>query len=314
MLHIIWNRNAGTADRHEPFRDELASRDDISLLMPASADDARDMAAEAARGGADVVIAAGGDGTVNDVARALIDSGMNTVLAVIPLGTGNDFCRNAGIPLDPARAMQLIETEEPCSIDVVHARIGPEESYFLNMASGGNSGLYADLITDEMKSFWEPLVYLRGAVDMLSQMETFRVQMHFDDQAPVLLDALNVFVANGRVTGGGLLVAPDARFNDGLLDVVVVLDGTPIDVAALAADYLLNATRYSDMLVRRRCRAVAIDASPELPFAVDGNLLSSGPVPSGPVQFTVIPDRLRVIIGPTECPARLCAEDSAVTA
>lgn len=290
--HIIWNEQAGSAVQHANILQELTKREGVTVHIPQSAEDARRLAADASNAGADIVVAAGGDGTVNDVLHGLVDAGLKSALGVLPLGTGNDFCRNAEIPLEVPMAVHLLENTEPRAIDIVQVESDDQTAHYLNMATGGNTGLYTDLITDEMKKFWGPLVYLRGTADILTNLQTYRVTIGFDDQAPETFKALNVFIANGRCSGGGLPVAPDAELDDGLLDIIVVLDCSPIDLARLAAGYVLSDYRENENVVFRRAKNVSIRSNPPLSLSADGDVLTDAPV-----QFRILPGALQAVTG-----------------
>jgi diacylglycerol kinase (ATP) len=292
--HIIWNKHAGTAEQYTRLRDQLAAKDNVVLHEPASADNIEHIVAQAVSGGAAVVVAAGGDGTVNAVVRALAKTGFGATLGVIPLGTGNDFCRNYGIPLDPYRAARLLQEAAPQTIDVIEARGPSGVTHYINMGVGGNMGLYADMVTEDMKHFWGPLVYLRGVVDLLTHLKVYHIQVSFDEEPEQEFKALNIFIANGRATGGGLLVAPDAKMDDGLMDVVVVKDCSPVEIASLAAQYTLSDYRKNENIVFRRVQSLTLSSEPPLPFSTDGESLRQQPT-----EFRVVQDRLRILAADT---------------
>src|SRR4051812_11069335 len=100
-LFVVCNSKAGSADQAAAVRAELTTRPAVTLAEPRSSEEARDLAAEAARKGYDLVVAAGGDGTVNAVVQGLAEHLDRARLAVLPLGTGNDLCRTLGLPIDP---------------------------------------------------------------------------------------------------------------------------------------------------------------------------------------------------------------------
>ena len=135
------------------------------------------------------------------------------------------------------QAAELIENGKTCRADIVHGATAGDQLFYANMATGGNTGRFTKSLTDEMKQFWGPLVYVRGVVDVLAELVRYDIKVCFDDRQPEQFSALNVFVANGRTSGTGLQVAPDASLEDGLLDVVIVLDCEPIEIAGLAADF-----------------------------------------------------------------------------
>jgi diacylglycerol kinase (ATP) len=154
-----------------------------------------------------------------------------------------------------------------------------------------------DHLTDDMKQRWGPFVYLRGAVDVLSSLVTFDTRLRFDDGQEEIVPALNVVVANGRTSGGGLQAAPHANPEDGLLDVIVVLDGSPIDLAVLAAKFVVSDYVQSDLVIFRRARQVSIASKPALRFSADGDWITEQPV-----TFEVLPAALPVTVGPEYAP------------
>lgn len=181
-IEVIWNSQAGSAERAACLLDEISWLGGIRVHFPESSEEARRTAYNAALGDADMVVAAGGDGTVHDVLQGLVRAESSTVFAAIPLGTGNDFCRNAGIPLEPPAAFELLMTAKPKPLDLIRVSTDQESIYCVNMASGGNSGNFSDLLTSEMKKWWGPLVYLRGALDVIRHLQVFEVQLAFNDE------------------------------------------------------------------------------------------------------------------------------------
>lgn len=294
---VIWNRQAGSAAANENVRRELTHRIDTEVLEPASSEEASRLTQEAVERGRKVVIAAGGDGTVNDVVQGLMAADGRAKLAILPLGTGNDFCRTIAMPLDLEEAVWVLDSGATRTMDVVHAQSDSENVHYINMATGGNTGKYTGRMPDEVKQFWGPLAYLRGAVDVLADLTLYKTTLRFDDDRPVELDLLNLFLANGRTSGGGLQAAPHASPEDGLLDVIAVLDCTAIDMAALAAQFVLSDYLDHESIYYRRARRVSIESVPALDFTADGDVLTGSLI-----QFEVLPRALEVIVGPDYSP------------
>jgi len=294
---VIWNDHAGRAEACDDLRQELAARPGVTVRGTTSRDEAMEIAAEAARADGGLIVAAGGDGTINAVVSGLMQRPDNVQFGIIPLGTGNDLCRTLAIPLDPYEAAALLERPSPRRLDIVHSRTEAEENHFINMATGGNSALVMDHLTDDMKQRWGPFVYLRGAADVLSSLVTYNTRLKFDDGAEEVVPALNVVIGNGRTSGGGLQAAPHANPEDGLLDVIVVLDGSPIDLAVLAAKFVVSDYVQSDLVVFRRARRVSVVSKPALRFSADGDWVTELPV-----TFEVLPRILPVVVGPEYTP------------
>ena len=290
----LWNAAAGSVGEAAQVHAELARRIDVELLEPASAEENLQLARRAADGGAELVIAAGGDGTVQSTLQGLEGRLEHVRLGILPVGTANDLCRSLGVPLDPREALAVIDEGDARRVDVVHYEVGGKSGLFANVAAGGNGARIGRELEDEVKRRWGPYCYIRGALDMLADLQGYRVALQLDSGAEESVDALVVVVANGRTSAGGLEVAPRARLDDGLLDVVLVRDGPPVDVAAVMARFMVSDYLESEHVVFRRAARVRVDGRPPLPFTIDGN-----PLPEGPTEFTVMPGALRVHVGPT---------------
>ncbi len=274
---------------------------------------ARELARAAAGEGFDTVIAAGGDGTVNEVLNGLAEAVMAgegaPCLGILPLGTGNDLVRLLGVPADPEEAVAALRRGVRRRLDVAEMRAGGESRFFLNVAAGGFSGEVDRALTPEIKRSWGPLAYLRAATEALRQLDAYRVRLRFDGEETVEISALNVVVANGRFAGGGLPVAPRAHPADGLLEVVVIPE-MPIPAMVALAPRVL-AGRHLDVaeeqerdreasgeepetprLLYRRCRTVDLESDPPMPWNTDGELVGE----CSP-SFRVVPGALGVLVG-----------------
>lgn len=295
-IEVLWNPASGSSAKALAAQSLFADRSDCRLVETSTREEAVDLATAAAAGGAKMVVAAGGDGTVNAVAQGLIRADSKAVLGILPTGTGNDLARSLGIPLNPVFAAELIldrAAHNVHSIDVVDLHTPTRETTYLNMATGGNSGRFTQQLTDDMKQFWGALCYLRGTLTVISDLTVFELSIRIDDAPPERFSALNVFVANGRTSGGGLQAAPHASLEDGLLEVIIVLDGGPIDLAAMAAKYVVGSYLESDLVIHRRARSLSIEAEPDMVFSADGDVVTSEPV-----EFRIREAALPVVVGP----------------
>lgn len=274
---IIWNPNSGSAARCADLRAELELRSDVVVEESRSREHAQSLASAAAER-SDLLVAAGGDGSINAVITGLIESGQDTPFGVIPLGSGNDFARNLNMPLDPRLAAAgLLNADldrDTSQMDLVEATFDDHRITYVNMATGGNSGDVLELLDDEIKLRWGPLCYLRGAIDVLSDLQVYSTVATIDGEEFVDLPLLNILVANGRCTGGGLNVAPHARLDDGMLDVLLILDGTPIDIAAMSAQLLISDYTQSDQVIWRQAREVSLRTEPGMKWTTDGEPVS----------------------------------------
>jgi len=294
---VLFNPRAGSAGQIEALRAALDADPDVTLRELGPADDLAALAGRAARDGFDVVAVAGGDGTVHAAANGLLAGGGRAALAVLPLGTGNDFCRTMAIPLDPVAALELIRTGRPRAIDAVRVE-GGRTGYMVNAATGGFSGRVAAEVTAELKAAWGPLAYLRGAAGPLTDPPRYRVEVRFDGGPAERFDVLNVVVANARTAAGGIPVAPTANPEDGRLDVVLVRAGDTLDLSVVAARLMHGDYLGDENVIHRLARRVEIVADPPLPFSIDGERCEGARF-----AFTVVPRALRVLAGPDYHPA-----------
>jgi diacylglycerol kinase (ATP) len=305
---VLLNPKSGSADRvGEMERALLDVRDRFSSLdvvETESADDARRRAREAAESGIDVVAAAGGDGAVNSVVAGLMDArevdGVRgeSALAVLPLGTGNDFARTLAVEADAEEAVRALVAHQARMLDVVHLTVesgedAPRHRWFINAATGGNAGDIVDVMTDELKERWGPWCYVRGAIEVLTDLTRYRLRLQWDDEAEAeACDTYNLILANGRTAAGGVPIAWPANLEDGLLDVVVVKYGEGSDVAAITADLVLGDYLENDRVLHRRTRRLSVEADPEMTFSTDGE-----PVHGRAFTFEILPGVLPVLVG-----------------
>lgn len=160
----------------------------------------------------DLVIVGGGDGTLNCVASAIVETGLP--MGILPLGTANDLARTLGLPPDPAGAARAIVAGHLRTIDVgqVNGR------YFYNVASVGFSAELARELTHDLKRRWGVLGYAMASVRLLLRMTPFTAFIEHDGTIEKV-KTVQIAVGNGRHYGGGLTVDEAAEPDDGLLHV-----------------------------------------------------------------------------------------------
>lgn len=288
---VLWNPSAGAAEEAGDVRHELEKLPHVQILEPHGRAASIEATIRAADEGAELIVAAGGDGTVNSVVAGLVESQADIVLGVLPVGTGNDLARSLEMPLEPLEAIEALSWGTISSLDVVRATSSEGTHLYANMLTAGNTGRYLHHMTSEMKSRWGPLCYLRGVVDVLRDLQVYRVQVACDDKPAEEFDVLNVFVANGRYSGGGLAVSPRAALNDGKLDVVIVQDGDAVDIASLTTEYVIADYLQHELVEFRRAARVEITADPAMAATADGDEIGATPL-----SIRVDPQRLRVLV------------------
>lgn len=247
-----------------------------------------ELAAEAARAGYDTLVAIGGDGTVQEVVNGLIgpDQDCPAALGVIPGGTGNDFSKMLGCTGDPLQALSIVLAGRERRLDVGRAN----GRYFINIAGVGFDAEVAGFLNQRPKRLPGLLTYLYGIVTML-----FRYR-----PAPMTLDlgrerleqkCLLVSVANGPSHAGGLKMCPEARPDDGTLDICVAGDVTRWQTLILLPQTFSGRhTRHPKVRIYKAVKTVRITSDLPLFLQADGEIF--GRVPA---EFEVVPGALRVL-------------------
>ena len=295
---VLYNSRAGSA----PDADVDALRTYPGIELVACEDPEATIAGAAQASGHDMVVAAGGDGTIHLVANGLMQAGGSAddrpALGVLPLGTGNDFARTLGLPLKQSigDAVEMLRQAQTRALDLIrvsHPDGEGKTQYAVNVCAGGFSGAVDEALTDDLKATWGPMAYLVGAVKALPDLEGYRTTLAWGDGPAEAIEAFNIVVANGRTAGGGRPVAPRANPEDGLLDVVLIRTGSGIDVARLLARAAAGDYLDDDDVVFNRVDRVAIESRPGMWFNVDGELRTNAPI-----TFEAVPGALRVAVGP----------------
>ncbi len=259
---------------------------EAAIGLKTSGKAARTLARDAVRDGIPLVIVAAGDGTIGDVASQLV--GTSTVLGLVPVGTMNNVARSLGIPLEIDAACALIGMGTSRHIDVgrVHANLSKHDEYFLESAGIGLSSIAALGGQAYEKRRWRVLPRaIRRFFD--SKPGTMRIQL---DDMEIEAATRIVTVSNAPLMANNMLGAPQAKMDDGLLD-VSVYDG--MGDTALIGHFLAAASHKPDDLKVYRARRVRITTEqPELANA-DMNISSASTI----LEIEVLPGALTMIVG-----------------
>lgn len=262
---------------------------------------------EAIDDGVRCVIAAGGDGTLGEVATALAgrdeEASALPALGAMPLGTANDFATAATIPTDPLQALQLIAQAPAHAIDLLRVDADGERHWCINLASGG-FGTEVTVETDDgLKKLLGGLAYLVTGIARMGRIEPIAAHVHgegFDWRGALI--ALGI--GNGRQAGGGQILCPDARIDDGLLDLTIIpeLEG---EMATTVATWVRQGRGAALERVgeRARMRALTVEADAPMSLNLDGE-----PVQARRFDIACVPARLRMHLpdhSPLLAPARL---------
>jgi diacylglycerol kinase (ATP) len=263
---------------------------EIEAALPTSAARARSLAAEAVAAGYARVIVVGGDGTLATVADAL--AGTDTTLGAVPAGRGNDFCRNSGISRRLEAALHTARWAQPTRIDLGRVVGG---AHFINAAGLGFDGAVAAAAARYPRHLGGTLPYLLGALGTLRWFRPVGVQVTVDG-ASYSGPAMMVVIANGPGYGGGMQIAPGARRDDGLLD-LMLLTGALSRLQILRLLGLVYSGRHIHHPAVRvmRGRFVKVQVERAIGAQLDGEALTTDSL-----ECEAVPGALNVAMPPCE--------------
>jgi YegS/Rv2252/BmrU family lipid kinase len=235
-----------------------------------SLDHARELARTAAESG-EVAVAFGGDGLIGAVADALRHT--DGVLGVLPGGRGNDFARMLGIPGSPQPACEVLAHGEQRRIDL--GVVGDQA--FIGIASCGFDSV-ANRFANETKLVRGRLVYVYGLLRAIAGWKPASFTVTIDGGEPRTVSGYTIAAANSRYYGGGMILAPDATLQDGMLDVVMITQTPKLRFLAHAPSVLTGAHVRLDNVEVLRAHTIEIAASRPFTMYADGDPIAELPV------------------------------------
>ena len=235
----------------------------VELAVTYDAGDAAAFAADAADRGVDVVVAVGGDGTLNEVVNGL--DGRDTPLGVVPLGTANDFARQIGVPADADHAMDVVLLKEPLRMDTASLN----GRRFVNVSSGGVGAEATAETPTQAKATLGALAYAITGVRKIAGFAPYRGRFWGDD-FDLNGEFLLFGVGNGRATGAGTLITPRASVTDGLIDVCVVEAMPRREFGRLLLKFKRGEQIGQPGVHYARVRSLLVEAEAPLSVNVDG--------------------------------------------
>lgn len=255
----------------------------VQLRETTGAGDARRIARELAAEGVPLVVAAGGDGTVNEVMAGLAETPPGQpapALGVLPLGTMNVFALEMRLPvLNLAACWERIENGRPRPVDLWQAG----GRVFAQMAGVGLDASVVRETSWQSKKRWGPFSYIGTLIRLLDQPPA---QITVEIDSGECFDATAILIGNGRFYGGLFPVFPGAQNDDGWLDLAIIRGHGPALMGGLFIDILQRAER-EETVVRRRARQCRITSASEAPFEVDGELAGATPLAITPAARNI---------------------------
>lgn len=222
MIRLVLNGK--TADSSELRESILALRKELSLDLQVRVTwekgDALRFVTEAVHDGASQIVAAGGDGTLHEVANGLarIEQAHRPRLGIVPMGTANDFAKSCLFPTELDRALRLAVTGVPAAIDLIKVN----DLFFINVATSGFGAEVTASTPPELKRFLGGASYALMGVILSLNLQPHDGEMHLPGSTSHKGSILVGAVGNGRQAGGGVVLTPKAFLDDGLVDVLYV--------------------------------------------------------------------------------------------
>jgi YegS/Rv2252/BmrU family lipid kinase len=291
---VIFNP-AARGEKARRFRKHLdAIGTESTLKQTTAAGDARRLAAEAVREGFEIVVAAGGDGTLNEVLNGMGDApeGFERArLGVLPLGTVNVFARELALPTRLDLAWEIVRRGRELRIDLPSVEFSAngkrERRYFAQLAGAGLDARAIELVKWQVKKAIGPLAYvLAGAHALMGRPA--QIQATADGQS---VSGQLILIGNGRLYGGQYKLFPQADLHDGLLEVCVFPRVNWWVLARCSPGLLLNGTLPPAMTQLFRAETLTLSSPHPSPVQIDGELVGQLPA-----TFRIERDRLRVVV------------------
>lgn len=276
---------AARGDRAKRLRARVeALTDGATLFSTSRCGDAECMARDAVKDGFRRIIAAGGDGTVNEVVNGI--AGSDAALGLLPIGTMNVFATELGLPNDLERCWEVIQQNQTRLIDLPSAN----GKHFVQLAG---IGLDAQVVKETSRAFkrsFGPLSYLVSAAQISARTPP---QLFVQPESGTIVEGSFVLIGNGRLYGGPFPFFKQAVIDDGLLDVLVFRKLSYLDMIRYLQDVIFRSDITSPEVEYLRTPSLSVTSDDAVPVEIDGELIGNCPV-----QFDIRPQGLRVFAPP----------------
>lgn len=270
---FIYNPSAGrggSSGRFEELREKankIWKKPDFRATR--NEQDIEEFARESA-GNFDLVIACGGDGTVNKVVNGLAGSGVS--LGLIPLGSGNDFAKAVRIPNDLDKALEILQKGNIRTIDLIRCT-GDADTWCVNTLGIGLDGL-ANFFASSMQRLRGQPVYVIGVLKALYHFRGCRMTLYIDGKA-IEKELLMVTICNGREEGGGFKVAPRADNSDGYIDLLLIEKMSVARVLWYLPKFMFEKRKELKGVSSIRCKSITVSSETAVTVHCDGEHLGN---------------------------------------
>lgn len=288
----LWEKLAGVIERDLP---------EFEVAFTEAANHASELTREALRDGFEMVVSVGGDGTINEVVNGFFESGAainpEAVLGVVSRGTGSDFIKTLGIPKEIERVSGVLRGRNVRKCDVGRFTCmgddgGQIERYFINIADFGIGGETVERVNRTTKAFGGFISFLYGVLTTLFTYQSKFVKIKIDEQYECEKLINNVVIANGQFFGGGMWIAPRAKVDDGLFDILVIEHMSLFESLANIPDIYRGRHMDHPKVEWLRGAHVVADSPDRVLLDVEGEQIGRLPA-----KFDIIPAAMNVKIG-----------------
>lgn len=248
---------------------------EVNVALAKPKEEATPLARRAVKDGYDLVIAMGGDGTLEAVLRGMV--GSKTPMGIIPTGTQNNIAKSLGVPSDLEEACALIATQNIRKVDVGKVKVKKgKKLYFFELTA---VGLVAALYPQTNKLQDGKLSKIKDvALTLIHQQPDPEVFLTLDDESKIKVKTMLVVISNGPMFGANFLVAPDASVTDGYLDVSVYPDFSKTELLAYFAQIRDEGFSKNEKVQRYRACKIEIKTNPKMKVMADGVMLGKGKI------------------------------------
>lgn len=288
---LIFNPDAGRAEESpRQLLEILVEMQKNAILpevhMPRTSRGVKAVIGRALADGTKLIVAAGGDGTIDPVAAAMVGHPLR--LGIVPVGTRNNLALNLGIPADVPEAVKLLRTGKPLKVDLGKARTKASQRHFLELVT---LGLLSDIyfVTDDIQH--GNLSKVGEFVSTLVASTPFRAKITLDKTRQVKATAFMILVANMPHIGANMQIDPSVSYQDGKLDVFVFTELSKINLVSYALRSLAG-NAQDESVKHYRAKQILIDSKPRVAIIADGFQLTEGKL-----SVTIQPRALTVIAG-----------------
>ena len=283
---IVILNPAAYSDRANRWRDQVESlARDCAVRVTACPGDAERCAHEAVEAGFNKIVAAGGDGTINEVVNGLAGSG--AVLGLLPVGTVNVFATELGLPSHNLDACwEIIQSDQTRLVDLPSAN----GKYFVQLAGVGLDAQAVKETSLALKRSFGPLSYLISAAQIAARTPP---RLLIESETAPIRESSFVLIGNGRHYGGPFPFFKHAANDDGLLDVVAFKQLGYLEIIKYLQDVFFSSDIRLPEVEYFQTRRLRITSEQDVPVELDGELVGNCPV-----EFAIREQRLRVLVPP----------------